>query len=163
MSLLFVLNCKGNEYFFYLQNFRTFATHLLLHQYHKTLKSKFLPLAAVLMLFASQAFSQTDFSSVFSTFRLEARADFDYFNTDDNNIAAHERGFTGRYFNLKFGGNISEKFSYYVCQRLVANPGSNRMFDNTDFLYLGYAPNKNWMFKAGKDLLLGNGRKVRSF
>lgn len=108
------------------------------------------------MLFAPQAFNQTDFSSVFSTFRLEARADFDYFRTD-NNMAEHEGGFTGRYFNLKFGGNISEKFSYYVCQRLVANPGSHRMFDNTDFLYLGYAPNKNWMFKAGKDALAVGG------
>lgn len=101
------------------------------------------------------------------TFRLEARADFEYSkvrtetstplsgslltNIDDN------YGFHGRYFNLHMGGNLGDKFTYYFRQRIKAEPGSIRFFDNTDFLWLDYRASKNWSLRFGKDALAVGG------
>lgn len=131
------------------------------------MKAKLLSLIAFALLCTLPAMSQNSSPSVFNTFKAEVRADFDYFdinhfdyfdiNHDDNGFEDDMGGFTGRYFNLKIGGNLTDKFSYYICQRLVANSGSSRFFDNTDFLYLKYKANDNWSFKAGKDALAVGG------
>ena len=112
------------------------------------------------MLFAalgSQA--QVVFSPVFTQIRLEARADFDYMHTEmwdtltNQTTTDNPYGFHGRYFNFIAGGNLNDKFSYFFRQRIIAQPGHVSLFDNTDFLYLNYNPNQNWMFRLGKDAL----------
>lgn len=125
---------------------------------------KFKKISLVLLAFISclPAMSQNKFSSVFNTFSAEVRADFDYSDITDSPLGGNggkyeNGGFVGRYFNLKIGGNLSDKFSYYICQRLIADPGSVRFFDNTDFLYVKYNANANWSFKAGKDALAVGG------
>ncbi len=96
-------------------------------------------------------------SPVFNQLRLEARADFDYQHLDDNGLVSNPYGFHGKYFNLIIGGNLSDKFSYFFRQRVVANSGNVSLFDNTDFLYVNYAHNQNWMFRLGKDALAVGG------
>lgn len=111
--------------------------------------------AMVLLFLSGKASAQVDFNPVINTLRMEARADYEYFHWD--NVTNDAYGMHGRYFNLHFGGNLGDKFSYYFRQRIQANPGSVNLFDNTDFLYLNYTPNKNWMFRVGKDALAVGG------
>lgn len=101
-----------------------------------------------------------------STLRLEARADFKYndnhttlTNPTTGDIKGKETlyGFTGRYFNLHMGGNLTDKFSYYFRQRINANPGNIKFFDHTDFLYLNYQADKHWSLRFGKDALAVGG------
>ena len=100
---------------------------------------------------------------MFTQIRLEARADFDYFHTENWNSTTNSTttenpyGFHGKYFNFVVGGDLNDKFSYFFRQRIIAQPGHVSMFDNTDFLYLTYHPNKNWMFRLGKDALAVGG------
>ena len=113
-------------------------------------------LAAVLFL-ASNLSAQVVFSPVFTQIRLEARADFDYYHLDENSATSNPYGFHGKYFNFVVGGDLNDKFSYFFRQRVIAQDGSVSFFDNTDFLYLTYHPNKNWMFRLGKDALAVGG------
>lgn len=109
------------------------------------------------MAISSVATAQVDFTPIFTQIKLEARADFDYFHTTTDDAVDNPYGFHGRYFNLVIGGPIGDKFSYFFRQRIVANPGSVSLFDNTDFLYINYMPSKNWMFRFGKDALAVGG------
>lgn len=93
--------------------------------------------------------AQSASSPFFSELKLEARADAQF--TDDN------FGLNGKYLNFHMGGNLTDKFSYYVRQRFVANDGNVKFFDNTDFLYLNYKLNNNWQFRGGKDALAVGG------
>lgn len=131
--------------------------------HQNTLKTKhLLPVFLLIgtLLLSKQVIAQES-SSFVNTLRMEARADFNYscdslidgYNHDRNNTY----GFNGMYFNLHMGGNLGDKVSYYFRQRIVANPGSVSFFDNTDFLYVNYAPNKNWSFRGGKDALIIGG------
>lgn len=101
--------------------------------------------------------AQVVFSPVFSQIRLEARADFDYYHVDEDNAISDPFGFHGKYFNFVVGGDLNDKFSYFFRQRIIAQSGSVSFFDNTDFLWLTYHPNKNWMFRLGKDALAVGG------
>lgn len=95
------------------------------------------------------------------TLRLEARADFQYtdhtYALNDSTWGSSPYGFRGKYFNLHMGGHIGDKFSYYFRQRIRANAGDVRFFDNTDFLYLNYQANPNWGLRFGKDALAVGG------
>lgn len=108
--------------------------------------------------------AQSDSVPLFSTLRLEVRADLQYNHavTDTSSSTMVQNrdntyGFTGRYFNLHVGGNLTPKLSYYFRQRIIANPGSSSFFDNTDFLYLNYQITPNWSVRAGKDALAVGG------
>lgn len=122
----------------------------------KTNKLLSIAAAIVLIFSAVKATAQVDFNPVINTLRMEARADYEY-NHCENLLRSDAYGIHGRYFNLHMGGNIGDKFSYYFRQRIQANPGSVNLFDNTDFLYLNYTPNKNWMIRLGKDALAVGG------
>ena len=115
------------------------------------MKTKTLLLTATLIaaLSAQSMQGQTDWGSVFEKFKIEARADGEYTTTD----TTPNLGFHGKYFNLKLGGNLGGGFSYYVMQRIVAEPGTVTFFDNTDFLYLDYKPTPNWRLRFGKDAM----------
>ncbi len=115
-----------------------------------------LTLAAALLP-AFRANTQVVFSPVFSQIRLEARADFDYHHVNQDDVISNPFGFHGKYFNFIVGGDLNDKFSYFFRQRIIAQEGSVSFFDNTDFLYLTYHPNKNWMFRLGKDALAVGG------
>lgn len=93
--------------------------------------------------------SQVQWGEIFNRFSLEARGDAMVMVGDDIN----RLGFQGRYFNLLMGGNLGNGFSYYFRQRIVANPGSVNLFDNTDFLYLNYEVTPNWRLRFGKDAM----------
>ena len=112
-----------------------------------------------LLAISSKAVAQVDFTPIFTQIRLEARADFDYFHTTNSltDLVDQPYGLHGRYFNLVIGGPLNDKVSYFFRQRIVAQPGSVSLFDNTDFLYLTYSPSKNWMFRLGKDALAVGG------
>lgn len=112
---------------------------------------------AVFTMSLSAARAQVVFLPVFTQTRLEARADFNYWNTHTAAGDIKEYGFQGRYFNFIAAGNLSEQFSYFFRQRIQATPGTPSLFDNTDFLYLNYTPNKHWMFRLGKDALAVGG------
>ncbi len=126
------------------------------------LRKSFLLAAAI--FFAGSGTAQVVFSPVFTQIRLEARADFDYQHvetwsalTDPHTTTSNPYGFHGKYFNFVVGGDLNDKFSYFFRQRIIAQPGHVSLFDNTDFLYLTYHPNKNWMFRLGKDALAVGG------
>lgn len=125
------------------------------------LKNKTIHILALAVLFAIPASisAQVNFKPIFTQIRLEARADFDFYNTTSTLTTQPEQayGFHGRYFNLVIGGPIGEKFSYFFRQRIVAKPGTVNLFDNTDFLYINYMPSKNWMIRLGKDALAVGG------
>lgn len=118
-------------------------------------KIKSILIVAVCVLASFGAEAQVNFNPIFTTLRLEARADFDYTTYSDNTPDTY--GYRGRYFNLHIAGNLTENFKYYFRQRIVANPGSVSFFDNTDFLYVNYDYTKNWTFRLGKDALAVGG------
>lgn len=91
----------------------------------------------------------------FTKLGFEVRADFDYNHTyqDTSNTYLDKYGFTGKYFNILVGGQFAKKFSYYFRQRVIANPGTSSLFDNTDFLYLQYDATPQWGFRLGKEAL----------
>ncbi len=120
-------------------------------------------LCALCLLHLPTTRAQNDSTPLFNTLRFEVRADFMYHHlmTSGTNLPlSHDDntyGFKGQYFNIHVGGNLTPKLSYYFRQRMVANPGSNSFFDNTDFLYLNYAINKNWSLRVGKEALAVGG------
>ena len=111
-----------------------------------------------------------NFKHKFTTFHLEARADFEY-NYDftkwgDGNLSVlgysgtatqHHYGFRGDYFNFLLGGDIGDHFSYFIRQRIVPVKGYTELFDNTDFLYLEYKINKQWSMRMGKQAIFVGG------
>ncbi|MBR1784539.1 MAG: hypothetical protein IJ760_03755 [Bacteroidales bacterium] len=99
--------------------------------------------------------AQVDFGSVFSKFKLEARADAEVLSSDRDDATAY--GMRGRYFNLMVGGDLGEGFSYYFRQRLKAEPGSIKFFDNTDFMWLNYQLSDQWRVRLGKDAMAVGG------
>ena len=109
------------------------------------------------------SYAQADSIPLFSTLRMEIRADFEYHHymtTSSYTLVSHNDdtyGFIGRYFNLHLGGNLTKNLSYYFRQRIVANSGSSTFFDNTDFLYLNYQINPQWSIRVGKDALAVGG------
>ncbi len=123
----------------------------------KTIRISFALLLLAAMFLCKSLNAQVVFSPVFSQIRLEARGDFDYEHINNNDSLSNPYGFHGKYFNFIVGGDLNDKFSYFFRQRIIAQPGHVSLFDNTDFLYLTYHPNKNWMFRLGKDALAVGG------
>ncbi len=107
--------------------------------------------------------AQNDSIPFISTLRLEVRAELEYHHTMTSMPDAplihngNTYAFTGRYFNLHMGGNLTKRLSYYFRQRIVAVPGSTKFFDNTDFLYLDVKLNDQWSLRFGKDALAVGG------
>ena len=142
--------------------FTIFALYLITALTDRKLKHKgllkLLPFFGLAFL-TLRASAQVDYSPIFTTLRLEARADFDYLATRSSapDTSMNHYGFNGRYFNLLIGGNLGSKFSYFFRQRIVATSGTARLFDNTDFLYLNFNPNEQWTIRLGKDAIAVGG------
>lgn len=98
----------------------------------------------------------------FTHLKIEVRADFDVqhdFAVPDNSNSCDTTvyGFNGKYFDLILGGEFGKGFSYFFRQRIIANSGTYKLFDNTDFLYLQYRINDRWALRAGKEALANGG------
>lgn len=118
----------------------------------------FIVVVYALMMHSSAAFSQENKFGI-NTMRLEARADFDYFNTEGNlTLPGSTSGFDGKYLNFELKGEFLEKFSYRYRQRLnIANSlGSKTFYQGTDWLALTYNATKNFSITTGK-LCIGIG------
>jgi hypothetical protein len=110
-----------------------------------------------------------NFKHKFTTFHLEARADFEYdYNIIMwNNInvgtvppwtaVQQHYGFRGDYFNFLIGGDIGDHISYFVRQRIIPVKGFTEFFDNTDFLYIQYKFNDQWSLRLGKEAIYVGG------
>ncbi len=107
-----------------------------------------------------------NFQHRFTTFHLEARADFEYDGDfsllKDGDIMGtsswdHGYGFRGDYFNFLLGGEIGDHVSYFIRQRIIPKKGETTFFDNTDFLYLQYKFNDQWSIRVGKEALFVGG------
>lgn len=119
-------------------------------------------LLAIFSIFTTKnAAAQTDekekWEHKFSRLGIEVRADFDYLNNYAGDTTFSDYGFNGKYFNLHLGGEFGSKFSYYFRQRIIANWGTSRLFDNTDFLYLHCNINDNWGVRFGKEAIAVGG------
>lgn len=108
--------------------------------------------------------AQDSTSHRFTHLAIEVRADADFFydygrqylpNVVDNGTFydTTRYGIHGSYFNIRLGGEFGKGFSYYLYQRVIANPGTSSLFDNTDFLYLQYKLKDRWAFRVGKEAL----------
>ncbi len=106
----------------------------------------------------------------FTTFHLEARADFEYdydvtkwsdpanpMNPMSGSATQHNYGFRGDYFNFLLGGDIGDHISYFFRQRIVPVEGFTELFDNTDFLYIQYKFNDRWSLRMGKEAIYVGG------
>ena len=111
-----------------------------------------------------------NFKHKFTTFHLEARADFEYdydlitmsnINSWDAGqtvtVKQHNYGFRGDYFNFLLGGEIGDHFSYFIRQRIIPIKGYTEFFDNTDFLYIQYKFNDQWSLRMGKEAIYVGG------
>ena len=111
-----------------------------------------------------------NFKHKFTTFHLEARADFEYdydvtkwsnsvdpYNPITGKADQHNYGFRGDYFNFLLGGEIGDHISYFLRQRIIPVKGYTEFFDNTDFLYIQYKFNNQWSIRMGKDALYVGG------
>jgi len=131
---------------------------------YKRLKTSVLALVLIAALsFGSvtyataQADEKEKWEHRFSRLGIEVRADFDYLNNYAGDTIFSNYGFNGKYFNLHLGGEFGSKFSYYFRQRIIANWGTSRLFDNTDFLYLQCNINDNWAVRFGKEAIAVGG------
>lgn len=111
----------------------------------------------LMAIFGSSAVAQNENNPFLTEFKLETRADVMSNFVTDSSTSDNNTALTGRYFNLHLGGNLTDRFSYYVRQRFIATDGSVKFFDNTDFLWLNFKLNSNWSFRAGKDALFVGG------
>lgn len=106
----------------------------------------------------------------FTTFHLEARADFEYnydlrewsnlanpTNPMPGSATQHNYGFRGDYFNFLLGGDIGDHVSYFFRQRIIPAKGVTELFDNTDFLYIQYKFNDQWSLRMGKEAIFVGG------
>ena len=116
-----------------------------------------------------------NFKHKFTTFHLEARADFEYdgktqkwsypdgylpaayFQGLDGSAMQHHYGFRGDYFNFLLGGDIGDHISYFLRQRIIPVKGFTEFFDNTDFLYIQYKFNDQWSLRMGKEAIFVGG------
>lgn len=111
-----------------------------------------------------------NFKHKFTTFHLEARADFEYdydvtkwsnsidpYNPITGKADQHNYGFHGDYFNFLLGGEIGDHISYFIRQRIIPHAGTVNFFDNTDYLYIQYKFNDQWALRMGKEALFVGG------
>ena len=103
------------------------------------------------MALAIHAFAQDKVVSL-NTLRLETRADytFNYYSKDSIN-----HGFAGKYLNIVLDGNITDKFSYHLRQRINSpNSGfANTFFQGTDWAYLNWNVTDNFFISGGKQVV----------
>ena len=108
-------------------------------------------IAACLLVFV-QAFSQEKIVTL-NTLNLDTRADFTYENYLGRDSVAH--GFAGKYLRFRIDGNITDKFSFHLRQRInTPNIGfANTFFQGTDWAYLNWNVTDRFFISAGKQVV----------
>ena len=114
------------------------------------MKRLFLISACLLVSFV--AFSQQKVFTL-NSLNLDTRADFTYENYLNNDSAAH--GFQGKYLRFRLDGNITDRFSYHLRQRInTPNIGfANTFFQGTDWAYLNWNLTDRLYLSAGKQVV----------
>ena len=116
-------------------------------------------LISILVLFAcARVLSQNTKPIVtLDNLQLNTRADFtaDYHLGHDSIAPSTDHGFAGKYLVVALDGNIGEKFSYHLRQRLnTPNIGfANTFFQGTDWAYLNWNFTDNLFLSAGKQVV----------
>jgi hypothetical protein len=88
------------------------------------------------------------------TISLDVDARFDYqYNVVDGKTNDDDSGFKGKYLNIQLSGKINSKFGYSWRQRLNKSSYDGSFFDATDWIYLDYMPNDNWVLSGGKQVV----------
>ena len=87
-------------------------------------------------------------------FNLQAETRIDYSGEFLKSDASYGKAsFNGKYLNVILSGTIGDKFSYAYRQRLNKAHADQSFFDATDWIYLSYAPSRNWEISAGKQVV----------
>lgn len=109
-------------------------------------------LTAVFMALAIHAFAQ-DKAVTLNTLRLDTRADFTYDYYCANNSSDH--GLQGKYLQITLDGNVTDKFSYHLRQRINSPNSSfaNTFFQGTDWAYLNWHLTDEFFISAGKQVV----------
>ena len=105
-----------------------------------------------------QAFSQNEKTWVtLDKLQLKSRADFtfDYHLGHDTVAPSTDHGFAGKYLVVGLDGNLGDRFSYHLRQRLnTPNIGfANTFFQVTDWAYLNWNFTDNLYLSAGKQVV----------
>ena len=100
----------------------------------------------VVTLFSNIAFAQEEKKVTIDKLSIEGRADFDYFEYNENNNPYSKSGFDGKYLNFEIKGSFLNDFSYRLRQRFDMADKCSK----TDFMILSYHANKNFSVTAGK-------------
>ena len=122
-------------------------------------KAFLLTLAGLLLI--GQAFAQEEQEEnkdkkklvTLNTLRLDTRADYTYDYHCADSSSNH--GLQGKYLQITLDGNITDKFSYHLRQRINSPNSSfaNTFFQGTDWAYLNWFITDNFFISAGKQVV----------
>ncbi len=87
---------------------------------------------------------------------LETRIDYQQESIDGTSIDDNS-GFKGKYLNVKLKGQINDRLSYCVLQRLTKSSYNSSFWDATDYAYLEYRINDCWTVAGGKQFVFIGG------
>ena len=87
---------------------------------------------------------------------IDTRATFHQQTTD----GVYDSHFQGDYLNLHVIGQLNDKLSFRVRQRLNKKVEDTNPFNATDFLWLKWQPLEKWSFTAGKQPILIGGYEI---
>lgn len=107
----------------------------------------------VVTLFSNIASAQEEKKVTIDKLSIEGRADFDYFEYNENNNPYSESGFDGKYLNFEIKGSFLNDFSYRLRQRFDMADKCSK----TDIMTLTYQGHKNFSITAGKMALAVGG------
>lgn len=85
--------------------------------------------------------------------KFEARGEYDHEAVKGETVDENT-GLRGYILDVKLEGDISRHFSYKYRQRLNMMNKNSSFFDSVDWLYLQWAPTKNFSLMAGKWVVL---------
>jgi len=121
---------------------------------HPDMKRLILCTAAALALSLSGAAQQTHVDEV----SIDTRATFHQQTTD----GVYDSRFQGDYLNLHIKGQLTDKLSFRLRQRLNKKVEDTNPFNATDFLWLTWQPSEKWSFTAGKHPIMVGGYEIDS-
>ena len=80
----------------------------------------------------------------------------------ENRDGSYDSHFQGDYFNLHIKGQLNDKLTYRIRQRLNKGIDEDNPFNATDFLWLRWQASPKWSFTGGKQPILIGGYEIDS-
>ena len=117
------------------------------------MKRLFILFAALAVTFAARA-QQTHVDEV----SIDTRATFHQQTTD----GVYYSHFQGDFLNLHIKGQLTDRLSFRIRQRLNKKVEDTNPFNATDFLWLTWQPLEKWSFTAGKHPIMVGGYEIDS-